>query len=68
MCLRDIVRDMGSDYLCVTSVNFTLVDFWDIDFELCASVLGSLFIADPMKSAISPPLRAIFGMQSLDGN
>lgn len=40
MRLKDIVRDMGSDYLCVTSVNFTLVDFWDNDFELCASGFG----------------------------
>lgn len=31
-------------------------------------VLGSLFLADPKKSAISPPLRAILGMYSLDRN
>lgn len=38
--LKDIDRDMGSDDLCVTSVNFSSVHFCDNDFELCASGFG----------------------------
>lgn len=38
--LKDIDRDMGSEYLCVTSVYFSRVHFCDNDFELCASGFG----------------------------
>lgn len=63
MRLKDIDRDMGSDYPLRKHL---LISLWFIFVIMILSyvpqVLGSLFLADPMKSAISPPLRAIFGM------